>query len=336
MTPAVFGIVMATGIVSLASAQLGFEGLGRALFALNIVFYLAVWAMTLMRALRYRSRVIQDLADHARAPGFFTMVAGTSVLGLQFLFLAGQASVAKALWWLALGLWLVLGYGIFAALTVKADKPLLNQGMHGGWLLAVVATQSIAVLGIDLSPAFAPAWQPLLSLACLALWLWGGMLYILLMALILYRCLFLPLSPEDLSPPYWINMGAMAISTLAGSRLILAADSAPLLMQLQPFLQGFAVFYWASGSWWIPLLLVLGVWRHLIRRFPLRYDPLYWSAVFPLGMYAAATHDLCLALGVDFLGWLPLVFLGAAWLAWALAIAGLLLSLLKSRQARGD
>ena len=32
------------------------------------------------------------------------------------------------------------------------------------------------------------------------------------------------------------------------------------------------------------MLLILGIWRHVIRRFPLRYDPLYWGAVFPLGM----------------------------------------------------
>jgi hypothetical protein len=32
-----------------------------------------------------------------------------------------------------------------------------------------------------------------------------------------------------LAPPYWINMGAMAISTLAGSQLILSAPDALFL-----------------------------------------------------------------------------------------------------------
>lgn len=326
LTPAIFGIVMATGIVSLASRQNGFTELARGLFALNIVFYLAIWALVILRAVRHPSRVLGDLTDHARAPGYFSAVAGTAVLGLQFIDLGGREDIGLVLWWFALGLWLVLGYGIFAALTVKEEKPALDRGMHGGWLLAVVATQSIAVLGVALIGTFPPEWRPLLEFTCLAWWLWGGMLYILLMALIFYRCLFLRLSPEDLSPPYWINMGAMAISTLAGARLTLAAGSLPILAQFLPFLKGFSVFYWASGSWWIPLLLVLGVWRHLLRRFPLRYDPLYWSAVFPLGMYAAATHDLSRALGVSFLGWLPPIFLGAAWLAWSLALAGLLLA----------
>lgn len=329
LTPAIFGVVMATGIVSLASRQHGLVGLGRGLFALNIVFYLTIWALVILRAVRHPFRVLGDLTDHARAPGYFTAVAGTAVLGLQFIELEGREDIGLVLWWFALGLWLLLSYGIFAALTVKADKPTLDQGMHGGWLLAVVATQSISVLGMTLLSAFSPDWRPMLGFACLALWLWGGMLYILLMALIFYRCLFLKLSPEDLSPPYWINMGAMAISTLAGAKLALAADSLPVLEQFLPFLKGFSVFYWASGSWWIPLLLVLGFWRHLLRRFPLRYDPLYWSAVFPLGMYAVATHELSRALGVSFLGWLPPTFLGVAWVAWSLALMGLLLACTK-------
>jgi hypothetical protein len=73
-----------------------------------------------------------------------------------------------------------------------------------------------------------------------------------------------------------------------GSLLILNSTDAPFLLSLLPFIKGFTVFYWATGTWWIPMLLVLALWRHVYRRFPLRYDPLYWGAVFPLyGMYAA-------------------------------------------------
>jgi hypothetical protein len=65
--------------------------------------------------------------------------------------------------------------------------------------------------------------------------------------------------PAPTSPPYWINMGAMAISTLAGSLLILNSGDAPFLQSLPPFIKGFTVFYWATGTWWVPMLLVLAV-----------------------------------------------------------------------------
>ena len=61
-----------------------------------------------------------------------------------------------------------------------------------------------------------------MNFLALSMWLWGGMLYIWMMSLIFYRYTFFTMSPSDLAPPYWINMGAMAISTLAGTLLIAA------------------------------------------------------------------------------------------------------------------
>ncbi len=54
-------------------------------------------------------------------------------------------ALGVGLWVLALLLWLVLTYSIFTAFTVKQDKPPLDKGINGAWLLAVVATQSLAV-----------------------------------------------------------------------------------------------------------------------------------------------------------------------------------------------
>src|SRR5690606_31220140 len=148
--------------------------------------------------------------------------------------------------------------------------------------------------------------------------------YIWLMSLIFYRYTFFQFAPDDLAPPYWINMGAMAISTLAGSLLILNAPQAPFLTSLLPFLKGLTAFYWATGTWWIPMLLVLGLWRHVWRRFPFRYDPLYWGAVFPLGMYAACTWQMDRAMEFGFLAGLPRLFFLAASVAWVITFLGLL------------
>ena len=40
-------------------------------------------------------------------------------------------------------------YAIFTALTVRDAKPTLPNGINGGWLVAVVATQSLCVLGTN-------------------------------------------------------------------------------------------------------------------------------------------------------------------------------------------
>jgi tellurite resistance protein TehA-like permease len=229
-----------------------------------------------------------------------------------------------------------LTYAIFAALVVKENKPSLDRGINGGWLLAIVATQSIAVLTALIAAHLEQPYRVHMNFLALSMWLWGGMLYIWMMSLIFYRYTFFRLSPGDLAPPYWINMGAMAISTLAGSYLIINAPDAPFLLSLLPFLKGFTVLYWATGTWWIPMLMVLAVWRYGYKRFPMNYDPLYWGAVFPLGMYAAATHEMNRAMGYDFLGLLPQTFLYIALAAWTAAFIGVLFDLSRRfRAARG-
>jgi len=137
-----------------------------------------------------------------------------------------------------------------------------------------------------------------------------------------------------MSPPYWINMGAVAISTLAGTMLVAGADHSPLLRELLPFIKGLTLMFWATATWWIPMLLILGVWRHVYRRFPLRYDPLYWGAVFPLGMYTACTFRLAHVVDAPLLSLIPRVFIYVALAAWTATLIGLVRHLLAGAARR--
>ena len=330
MSPAYFGLVMATGIISLALDMMGHPTPARVLFAVNLAQYALLFVLYVLRAAWHPGRFFGDMFAHLSGPGYFTLVAATGILASQFMVLRGDTLAGRVLWCAALAIWVMLTYAIFTALFVKHEKPTLDRGITGGWLLAVVATQSIAVSGALVAARLGQPGRLEMNLMALSMWLWGGMLYIWMMSLIFYRYAFFRFSPDDLAPPYWINMGAMAISTLAGSLLIENAPQAPWLESLLPFLKGFTVFYWATGTWWIPMLLVLGVWRHGYERFPLRYDPLYWGAVFPLGMYAASTWQMDHAMGFCFLGPLARGFLWAAIAAWALAFAGMTHAILRS------
>lgn len=327
--PAYFALVMATGIVALATYLHGLSLVPTILFWLNAFFFAVLVGATGVRIVRYPSAFAADLRSHSRGVGFFTMVAASGVFGSQLVLQMKAMSLAAFFWIAAAVLWFAVTYGVLAILTVKPDKPSLADGLNGGWLVSVVATQSVSILTVLMLPSGVSGdlQQPLMF-AALVLWLGGGALYLWLMTLIFYRYTFLPMSAEDLTPPYWINMGAVAISTLAGATLLGQSTLSPTVLELAPFIKGLTLFYWAIGSWWIPMLLVLGVWRYLIRGVPFSYDPLYWGGVFPLGMYSVCTYRLAEILGAPYLMPLSEAFMIIASMVWATALAGLADSLL--------
>lgn len=188
LPPAYFAMVMATGIVSIGSHHMGLSFVAVPLLWLNTAFYIVLWGLTLARLAFHPRRFIADLTHHLSGVGFFTMAAGTCVLGSQFVILLNAYRWGLVLLALGVMLWGILIYGVFAALMVKEVKPPLETGISGVWLVAVVSTQSVSILSGLLASQMAHRVLVLFFSYCM--FLVGGILYILIITLIFYRLLF--------------------------------------------------------------------------------------------------------------------------------------------------
>lgn len=243
-----FSLVMATGALSIACHLLGLSLISRSLLYVNAAAFIILWFFTLIRLFCFFPLLKADLTSHTRGPGFFTLIAGTCVFGSQLIIVDGRYAAAFMLWPLGIALWLIIMYTFFTAVTVRKEKPTLAEGINGAWLIAAVSTQSISILGTLISSEVSQGREVLLFFT-LCMYFLGCMLYLNIIALIFYRFTFLKLQYAALTPPYWINMGAVAITTLAGATLVLHRQHLSLLMEMTPFLKGFTLFFWITGTW---------------------------------------------------------------------------------------
>lgn len=306
---------MATGILSIGEAMFGRQLSSDGLLVAASAGYVVLCVLFILRVAWYPSRFWADTARPDRAFGFFTFVAGSSVLGLR-LAMAGQPVAAEVLALLAGVGWLLLSYAIPARVALAADKPPPAEAINGSWLIWVVGTQSVSIMLAQLgaSSGLPPR---VAALAATSLWAFGTLLYLMLMAIILGRLLLVRLDPVQATPPYWISMGATAITVLAGAHLLRLSTSLPSVAAARSTVEGLTLFLWAFGGWWIPFLILLTVWRYASPSVRV-YEQTLWSMVFPLGMYSVATEAFGETAGLPLL---PPIAAAEIWLALAAWVA---------------
>ncbi|GAC57603.1 hypothetical protein GOHSU_22_00630 [Gordonia hirsuta DSM 44140 = NBRC 16056] len=333
LTPGYFALVMATGIISIGLKTTAWHRLSAVLLVIATLAYLVLIVLTVVRAVRFRAALRADFGDPSRSFGFFTFVAATCVLGSR-LTLEGMLVIPALLLGIGATAWIVLGYTVpWMAVKGRAGTPALGIA-NGTWFIWSVASQSVAVLAAMLEPAVDTGRSALALLAVFS-WSVGVFLYCAVGALLAVRLLAHPFTPEDMTPPYWVAMGATAITVVAGARIVMMAD-APMVDATRGLIAGAAVFFWAFGTWLIPPLIAAGCWKHLYNRVPLRYEATLWSIIFPLGMYGVGSRFLG---EVDRLPIVHAIGTGESWLAlaaWTVTFAAMLVHIWRTVVRRAD
>ncbi len=328
LSPGYFALVMATGIMSVAMDTHGLPVLSAVLLIIAMVSWVVLVIASIWRIVAHRSKMLADLRNPRVAFGYFTFVAGTDVVGTA---LVSRGFYPLAFVLLAIGAlaWLVLGYVVpWAAVLGRARTGPILKDANGTWFIWVVGSQSVAVLAAALEPQMPSIRRELAVLAVLS-WAVGIFLYGAAGVFVAARMMMYRLGPADLQPPYFVAMGATAITVVAGARIVQMTDT-PMVEATRGLAAGLSVVFWAFGSWLVPALVAAGIWRHVVHRIPLTYSAPLWSVVFPLGMYGVGAHYLGQA---DDLPLVEAIGATEVWVAlavWALTFAGLVLHLLRT------
>jgi len=337
LDPGYFAWVMASGIVSVGSDLLGYPLISRVVLGVTIGAFALLVLCYVARAVWFRSWVRKSLGDPTTAMAYFTVVAGTNVLAVR-LAMAGHPLVALGLGAAGALVWVVLTYGLPWSIVAAAHRPVLGE-LNGTWLVWVVATQSLSIVAAAVAPDTSSAWLSAgLPAVAVCLWGVGVMLYLIFIVIIFLRLLLIEVTPAEMGPAYWIAMGATAISIRAAAGILAlhSPQASALVTGLRPFLVGLSVVLWGFGTWWIPLLVLFGIWRYVVRGYSRAYEPRLWNVVFPLGMYTVASYTLGQTAGLGFMVAVARVWVWVGLGAWGVVLALMLTGLTRAVVHRHD
>lgn len=287
LPPGAFAFVMATGIVAAAFSLIGLSTVTLVLLVIAVIGLVALLAALTWRIVRHWDLVYADARNPAIAFGYATIVAALNVVGA--LFFSIEPLVTIVLVCISVPFWLVLTYGIAGGMMLgPQDGPPVHKA-NGSWFIWVVATQSLSVVtgiidhGLEVN---------ILGVIAVGMWSIGVVLYIILTVFITLRLLTTTQNAAGVRPTYWVYMGATAITVYAGWSILSLLPELEIMQATHDFVSGFTFMLWAFGVWWIPLLVIFGVWRHAVKKYPVRYESELWSMVFPLGMFSVASIHL--------------------------------------------
>jgi tellurite resistance protein TehA-like permease len=319
--PGNFAFVMATGIISVGLEAQGFFWLSFVFSVFAVAAWLVLLLLCTIRAVCFFKAVFIDLTSPRMVFSYFTLVAATNIVG-TLMHDYGFLALAVACWFIAFVCWCLLLYLAFSVLTFMSHESNVNI-MHGGWLITIVGTQSLVLLGVKIAPTFGD-YGHYMMMEVSMLWGLGLVFYGIFVTLFCYRIFFLSLKPQDLSPLLWVVMGAAAISVNAGTSLLESQNQLTYLANQKPFIDGITLMIWSWATWLIPLLTLFGVWKHLIRKMPFEYEPAIWSMVFPLGMYTVASGRLGHVAEFPPMIWISQIMILIALTVWVCSLTGLL------------
>ncbi len=281
---------MATIMMVTAFRPFGCEEIVPYFFTAGLAIFFSVIVFKAAQIALFFKQAFNELLDPEKTFHLFAVVGAVNLAGVCFSRILHLPPAAKICWCTAICLWLGISLISFTGLFLlqKPEDRKVEDVAYGGWLYAVVGAQSTAYLGVIVAED-AMRHIVLIQFFSFALWSVGAFLYLVFMGIIVMRMVFSKPGCEKAASSYWLNVGAAALTALAGAAWFKQVQGAGgPFADLLPFSKGMSLFYWSIGLWWMPFLAILAARRQICAK-ALTFTVGYWEATLALGVYAEGT-----------------------------------------------
>jgi len=289
-----FVVVMATIMIITSSQLYGCEEVVPYFFTASLTIFFCVVVFKAAQIALFCKQAFNELLNSENTLHSFTVVGAVNLTGVCFSRILHLPQAAQICWYIAISLWLGISLVSFTSLFLlqKQEDRKIEDVVHGGWLYAVVGAQSTAYLGVIVAEE-AMRHAVFIQFLSFALWSVGALLYLIFMVFIIIKMIFYKHDSEKASSSYWVNVGAAALTALAGAAWYkqVQGTGGPFTDFL-PFSKGISLFYWSIGLWWMPFLVIFAVRKQLYYHKEPVFTVGYWEATLALGVYAEGTLQL--------------------------------------------
>jgi hypothetical protein len=210
---------MATGIVAIAASPTEPRPARRGPLRDHCVAYVVLAVLLAIAMVRYWSNFAADVTNHAKGFAFLTTVAATNVLASASIVIHGWWDLAWACGGSASRSGRCFVYTTLIAVVIR-PRQTRPAGRHQRQLVPAHRVHPVHRRRRRSCSSPAPTATPSRSPASPRSLL-GIVLYLIVMTMVFLRWTFHPLDPTEADPPAWIAAGAVAITVLAGSNILL-------------------------------------------------------------------------------------------------------------------
>jgi len=315
--PSWFASIMGTGILAIVTFFYSkyipfFKSLSFLFFYFNLVLFFILLVPWLLRWILFKQEAIMDFKHPILSNFYPTISMGMLLIAAGFIIIIKNIFLAEIFW--SIGTIVTFIFGIIIPYNSFLSENIKLEHINPGWFIPPVGLILIPIAGAKIAAIHSGIYGEFLDIINFISWGSGFFLYLALLAIIIYRFILHTPMPSELIPTIWINLGPIGAGTVALLNIAMYFCG----LDCKNGINFFGFLFWGFGVWW--LIIAILITFHYLKKLDLKFQISWWSFIFPLGAFVAATHLISKNLNIEALDYIGLVLYFLLLFLWSITL----------------